>query len=307
MRIQGVRSIDGSEEFRLRDTHQIVTMPNHEMIASSEGLGWQNVYAVVQREAAYESYLDAVNDHLFIFHLKGSVGIHWSTSGHDLDGRVTPGHYDFFPGREGVDVQLGGSIETMHLYLRRSIVDAVIEDMLGGDPGQIALNPVFNGSDPFLEQIAVSMRGALNDDSLASRLYVEQLSWTLAAHLVHSSCRTEPASPAYGGLSKQQLRRVIDFIEVNMEKPLNLQELAAAACLNPVYFGRQFKRTTNLSPHQFVIQHRIERAKSLLATTSQPIAEIAAACGFCHQEHLTRVFRIRCGTTPSAYRRASSF
>jgi AraC family transcriptional regulator len=306
MRIQGDRSVDRSEEFRLRDTHQIVTMPNHEMIVSSEGLGWANVYAVIQREAAYNSYLDAVNDHLFIFHLKGSVGIHWSTSGHDLDGRVTPGHYDFFPGREGVDVQLDGSIETMHLYLRRSIVDAVIEDMLG-DPKQITLNPVFNGSDPFLEQIAVSMRGALNDNSLASKLYVEQLSWTLAAHLVHSSSRRVPASYTYGGLSKQQLKRVIDFIEVNMEKPLDLNDLSRAACLNPVYFGRQFKRTTNMSPHQFVIQRRIERAKSLLATTSQPIAEVAAACGFCHQEHLTRVFRIRCGTTPSAYRRASSF
>jgi AraC family transcriptional regulator len=306
MRIQGDRNLDRSEEFRLRDTHQIVTMPNHEMIASSEGLGWANVYAVIQREAAYNSYLDAVNDHLFIFHLKGSVGIHWSTSGHDLDGRVTPGHYDFFPGREGVDVQLDGSIETMHLYLRRGIVDAVIEDMLG-DPKQITLNPVFNGSDPLLEQIAVSMRGALNDNSLASKLYVEQLSWTLAAHLVHSSARRAPASYTYGGLSKQQLKRVIDFIEVNMEKPLDLNDLSRAACLNPVYFGRQFKRTTNMSPHQFVIQRRIERAKSLLATTSQPIAEIAAACGFCHQEHLTRVFRIRCGTTPSAYRRASSF
>jgi AraC family transcriptional regulator len=306
MRIQGDRSVDRGEEFRLRDTHQIVTMPNHEMIASSEGLGWANVYAVIQREAAYNSYLDAVNDHLFIFHLKGSVGIHWSTSGHDLDGRVTPGHYDFFPGREGVDVQLDGSIETMHLYLRRSIVDAVIEDMLG-DPKQITLNPVFNGSDPLLEQIAVSMRGALNDNSLASKLYVEQLSWTLAAHLVHSSSRRVPASYTYGGLSKQQLKRVIDFIEVNMEKPLDLNDLSRAACLNPVYFGRQFKRTTNMSPHQFVIQRRIERAKSLLATTSQPIAEVAAACGFCHQEHLTRVFRIRCGTTPSAYRRTSSF
>jgi AraC family transcriptional regulator len=306
MRIHGDRGADRNEEFRLRDTHQIVTMPNHEMIASSEGLGWANVYAVIQREAAYNSYLNAVNDHLFIFHLKGSVGIHWSTSGHDLDGRVTPGHYDFFPGREGVDVQLDGSIETMHLYLRRSIVDAVIEDMLG-DPKQITLNPVFNGSDPLLEQIAVSMRGALNDNSLASKLYVEQLSWTLAAHLVHSSARRVPLSYSYGGLSKQQLKRVIDFIEVNMEKPLDLNDLSRAACLNPIYFGRQFKRTTNMSPHQFVIQRRIERAKSLLATTSQPIAEVAAACGFCHQEHLTRVFRIRCGTTPSAYRRTSSF
>jgi AraC family transcriptional regulator len=50
----------------------------------------------------------------------------------------------------------------------------------------------------------------------------------------------------------------------------------------------------------------VERAKRLLESTRQPIAEVAAACGFCHQEHLTRVFRARCGTTPSVYRKSSS-
>jgi AraC family transcriptional regulator len=177
---------------------------------------------------------------------------------------------------------------------------------LGEDPGQIKLRPVFNGSDAFLEQIGACIRGALNDNSRANALYVEQLSWTLAAHLVRTHCRKPSSAPLSGGLSQQQLRRVIDFIEAHMEKSLDLHELSAAACLNPVYFGRQFKRTTNMSPHQFVIQRRLERAKTLLATTSQPIAEIAAGCGFCHQEHLTRLFRSRCGITPSAYRKSFS-
>jgi AraC family transcriptional regulator len=303
---RNISSIGYGEAFGSRDTHQIAIMPNHEMIASSEGLGWQNLYVVLQREAAYSSYLNPVNDHLFVFHLRGSVGIHWSTSDQDVAGRVTPGHFDFVPGREGLDVHLGGSIETMHLYLRRSIVDAVIEDMLGEDPSQIKLRPVFNGSDALLEQVGVCIRNALHDNSRANTLYVEQLSWTLAAHLVRNHCRKASSAPPIGGLSQQQLRRVIDFIEAHMEKPLDLRNLSAAACLNSVYFGRQFKRTTNMSPHQFVIQRRLERAKTLLATTSQPIAEIAAGCGFCHQEHLTRLFRSRCGITPSAYRKSFS-
>jgi AraC family transcriptional regulator len=294
------------EPFSLRDTHQISIMPNHETIASSEGLGWQNLYVVLQREAAYASYLNPVNDHLFVFHLRGSVGIHWATADQDVAGRVIPGHFDFFPGREGLDVNLGGSIETMHLYLRRSVVDAVIEDMLGEDPNEFRLRPVFNGSDSFLEQMGACIRGALNDRSRANALYVEQMSWTLAAHLVRNHCRKMAPASATGGLSQQQLRRVIDFIEANMEKPLDLRDLAAAACLNSVYFGRQFKRTTQLSPHQFIIQRRLERAKTLLATTAQPIADIAAGCGFCHQEHLTRLFRSRCGITPWAYRKAFS-
>jgi len=299
------RGVPASDEFKMQDTHRIVAMPNHEMLASSEGLGWRNVYAVVQREAAFDSYLDAVNDHLFIFHLKGSVGIRWSVSGHQLDGRVTPGHFDFFPGREGVGVQLSGPVETMHLYLRRSIVDAVVEDMFG-DPTALKLNPIFNRNDPFLEQIAMSMRTSIADDGVASRIYVEQLSWALAAHLVRSSVPHVPHAIDGGGLSKQQLRRVIEFIDANLGRRLELDDLAAASCLSAVYFGRQFKRTTDMSPHQFVIQRRVERAKRLLTSTTQSIVEIAAACGFCHQEYLTRVFRMKCGTTPFAYRKAAS-
>src|SRR5271155_336072 len=281
------RSIPASDEFRIHDTHRIVVMPNHQMLASSEGLGWRNVYAVVQREDAFDSYLDAVNDLLFIFHLKGSVGIHWSVSGHQMDGRVTPGHFDFFPGREGVGVRLAGSIETMHLYLRRSIVDAVVEDMFGNSTA-LKLNPIFNGTDPFLEQIAMSMRTSISDDSVVSRIYVEQLSWALAAHLVRSSVPHVAHAVDGTGLSKQQLRRVIEFIDANLARRLELDDLAAASCLSAVYFGRQFKRTTDMSPHQFVIQRRVERAKRLLTSTTQSIVEIAAACGFCHQEYLTR-------------------
>jgi len=306
MRHPPVQAAISNDEFKMKDTHRIVAMPDHELMASSEGLGWRSVYAVIQREAAYDSYLDPVNDHLFIFHLKGSVGIQWSMPDHAIDGRVTPGRYDFLPGGEGLGVRLGGSIETMHLYLRRTIVDTVIEEMWGGAE-LLKLIPIFNGSDPFVEQIAIAIRSALTDNSWTGKLYVEQLSWALAAHLVHSCSPRKPPGVHKSGLSRQQLRRVLEFVEANMDQHLDLDDLSAVAGLHPAYFGRLFKRATNMSAHQFVMQRRLERAKQLLASTSQPIAEVAAACGFCHQEHLTRIFRARSGTTPSAYRKAASW
>jgi AraC family transcriptional regulator len=291
--------------FNGHETHRIVSMPTHQLIASSEGLGWRNMYAVVQREAPFDSYLDAVDDHLFVFHLRGSVGIHWSMSERTVDGWVTPGRYDYFPGGRGLGVRLRGSIETMHLYLRNRVVDATIAEMqVGGE--RVTLEPVFNGFDPFIIQMAIALRSALNDRSTASQIYVERLSWALAAHLVHSSDHAQATDPLAGGLSNDQLRRVIAYIDANIDSALDVDKLSSAASLHPVYFGRQFKRATNTSPHQFVIGRRVERAKRLLESTRQPIAEVAAACGFCHQEHLTRVFRARCGTTPSVYRKSSS-
>jgi AraC family transcriptional regulator len=292
-------------EFSMRDTHQIAAMPNHKMLASSEGLGWRTIYAVVQRESPYDAYLDEVKDHFFVFHLRGSVAIQWSLAGNDFDGHVTPGHYEYFPCRQSVGVQLKGTIETMHLYLRNSIVEQVSADIVASSNSR-GLRPVFNGSDPLLVQLAMSIRLALNERRMASRLYVEHLSWTFAAHLVHSSRQAVlSAALRSQGLSRRQLQRVVEFIEENLEKDLGVEDLARAASLNPAYFGRQFKKATNLSPHQFVTQRRVERAKRLLAVDGSSIADIAVACGFCHQEHLTRTFRARCGITPAAYREAS--
>jgi AraC family transcriptional regulator len=103
-------------------------------------------------------------------------------------------------------------------------------------------------------------------------------------------------------LSERRLRRVVDFIETNLDRDPSLAELAAVSGLSPVYFARQFRRSTGLAPHQYLLRARIERAKRLLSLGELPIAGIALDCGFCHQEHLTRAFRKFCGTTPAAYR-----
>jgi AraC family transcriptional regulator len=58
------------------------------------------------------------------------------------------------------------------------------------------------------------------------------------------------------------------------------------------------------APHQYLMQRRVEQAKRRLGETNTGIAEIAIACGFANQEHLSRLFKRACGTTPAAYRKA---
>ena len=68
-------------------------------------------------------------------------------------------------------------------------------------------------------------------------------------------------------------------------------------------FGRMFRSTFHTTPHQFLLELRVQRAKQLLATTTVPIAEIAAQCGFPIPSHFTTTFRSRTGVTPTEYRR----
>lgn len=73
--------------------------------------------------------------------------------------------------------------------------------------------------------------------------------------------------------------------------------------MSQYYFSRLFKQSTGVSPYQYVMQLRIERAKYLLQTTSLPIAAIAQQVGFTNQNQLTIQFRKFAQTTPSNYRK----
>ena len=68
------------------------------------------------------------------------------------------------------------------------------------------------------------------------------------------------------------------------------------------HFSRLFKARTGLTPHRYLLQQRIVRAKSLLGDPSLHIAEIAARCGFAHQQHFADAFRRSVGLTPTGYR-----
>src|SRR5262249_41618803 len=82
-----------------------------------------------------------------------------------------------------------------------------------------------------------------------------------------------------------------------------VEELAKQALLSVSYFGRAFKVTFSDTPRAYLIQLRLERAKDLMLSTQEPLSQIALACGFADQAHLSRAFRRVMGETPAAWRR----
>ncbi len=107
-----------------------------------------------------------------------------------------------------------------------------------------------------------------------------------------------------GALSRVQVERVVDYMEAYLGEPISLQDLAEASGLSASHFARRFKSATGMPPHQYLIALRVERAKRMLLQ-NEAIVEVALACGFSHQEHLTRIFRRFTGVTPANYRRAA--
>ena len=111
-----------------------------------------------------------------------------------------------------------------------------------------------------------------------------------------------PAPQAYGGLSPGAMRRVREYVDVHLGESIDLSMLAAAAGLSVHHFARQFKQSAGVTPHVYLTQQRVERARDLLVQTDLPLAEIALVVGFFDQGHLARHFRHRLGTTPREFR-----
>lgn len=110
-----------------------------------------------------------------------------------------------------------------------------------------------------------------------------------------------------GGLSARPFSRVCELIKERLREPLSVAEMAAAAGLSTAHFARAFKQTTGKTPHQFMVEQRLERAR--LALTRNPdgkLASVAIDFGFFDQSHFTRHFRRKFGITPADFVRQSA-
>jgi AraC-like DNA-binding protein len=104
------------------------------------------------------------------------------------------------------------------------------------------------------------------------------------------------------GLTRTQLQQVLDYIQTHLDRDLSLAELAEVINISPTYFASVFKQAIAISPHQYVIQQRVERAKLMLSKTDLAIADIALQVGFSSQSHLTQQFKRLTGMTPKQIR-----
>jgi transcriptional regulator GlxA family with amidase domain len=109
-----------------------------------------------------------------------------------------------------------------------------------------------------------------------------------------------------GGLAPWQIRKVRNYVAEHLGERIATTDLADAAELSASHFARAFKVSLGLSPHGYVTEQRIARARALIFGTDLPLCEVALLCGFADQAHLSRLFRRLVGQSPAAWRRANA-
>lgn len=95
----------------------------------------------------------------------------------------------------------------------------------------------------------------------------------------------------------------VAFIKAHYDEAITLADIAATAHMSQYYFSRQFKKACGYSPHEYLIMTRINRAKHLLKTTSQPVKVVAQSVGYNNITTFTNTFTARVGLSPSAFRK----
>lgn len=151
---------------------------------------------------------------------------------------------------------------------------------------------------PALASLLAQAHDAVIRNPEEARGYLRQ-----AINLLRHQWRGLPQEARIGALAPWQVRRLREYIEANLDQSLHVSELAAvASCGRSSHFTRAFRISFGQSPHAYVVQQRVARAMTMMRETTEPLAEIAIACGCSDQAHLCRLFREVVGCSPGKWR-----
>ncbi len=224
-----------------------------------------------------------------------------SASGKLVRTKGSPGNLCITPAGQAIGAFWDKTLDNMGILLEPNfIVRTAVENHFNS---AFEFTEIYRKEDLLIQHIGLALLAEAESETPAGRLYAESLIQTLTLHLLknYSTANLKPEN-SNGGLSGYKLRRAQEFIRANLEEDLSLAEIAAASDLSQFHFARAFRKSTGLTPQQYLMNQRIERAKELLAKDDLPIVEISLQTGFKNQSHFTTLFRKFTKFTPKMWR-----
>lgn len=239
-------------------------------------------------------------DHLIMLHLSPPSLVEFREHGQSYRKQITPGMICLIPANIPYATRWYESVEVLLLAFEPDLINKIATDSFSAQRTELALRR--GQEDALIREIMLALKAELMTGYLAGSLYSESLVATLISHLIrHYSVSKDSISKSPNPLSDHKIKLVIDYVHEHLDQTLKLAELAALAGVSQYYFLRLFKQHIGLTPYQYVVRQRVERAKHLLKQKTMPIADIALHCGFANQSHLTKLFRQVMGVTPKQY------
>lgn len=287
----------------------VLTSATH-VVRSSLPYSWKRLVVEEHLMPAGERAGATLDRHMLVLHRK-MVQIEFSGDKTDnLSRSKLQGRVNYLPGRITLTPfgtllparQCSTSSEIMVCALDPNFVQEVMsreDDLAQRVPSEPRLNLMDSATTKLIELLMEK----LGTGSTSGELYVESLTYALTLRfLLLCSDRLAGRETAHV-LPQIRLKRVLKHIEDGLASDLSLSSLAQEVGYSSGHFLRMFRNSMGVTPYQYLIRCRIDRARNLLHRGNLSLCQIALSCGFASQSHLTQMFREHVGTTPGHYRR----
>ncbi|KAB0657108.1 helix-turn-helix domain-containing protein [Burkholderia territorii] len=197
---------------------------------------------------------------------------------------------------------LYGKFDFLLVELSHAYLDGLGREHDGSGIGGLTCAP--DVQDAALGHLAHAVADSLDESGALNALFVEQMGLAISTHVARRYGNPDARDLRHKGLlSPAKAARAKELLMERVDLGVSIKEVANECDLSRGYFIRAFTRTTGRTPHQWLLEQRVIRARQLIETTYMSLAEIAAECGFADQSHLNRVFARIVGRPPGAWRR----
>ncbi len=276
----------------------------HPPILASDRANWNNIYFAHFRQPACEVPEYVSSQHMICMNVGKPVRLKQAVDGQDKTVYSVPGDLGIYPAYLSQKFSWNEEVEFFNLFLTPSFLAQVGYDVFGSDRLELIPN-LTTLFDPLIQQIGLALKTSLEIDGKNSNLYADSMAHALVVHLLsrYSTHSPQTIKISTSGLTQRQQKQVFEYIHVNLDRNISLAELAAILQLSTYHFAHLFKNSTGISPHQYLIRCRIERAKQLLILDNLSLAAVAQAVGFASQGHFTYHFKRLVGITPKVFLR----
>lgn len=241
--------------------------------------------------------LPALPDPMFVVHISGKPTVRtWERDGWSENCSL-PGCATIVPSGQPTGWLVDGELDVVTL--------SVGSDDLQRAPALDQFKRMrFAFSDPLGVALTRQVLGELYSPQTKERdIYLGALVDALKAHMLRGPINANSMDIPTSAFSSYRIHHIMNSIVERPDANHSLEEMAAQVGLTPTHFCRVFKKATGVSPHQYVMRARLDRAQQMLEQSDTPIAVIADALGFTSQSHFTRAFRQFAGETPSDFRK----
>lgn len=237
-----------------------------------------------------------VISHRLVINIGPSLTVHWRTENEVWQSSIyQKGHIAIVPNGGYNETAWDSSLHAIIIALNPDFAQQLLER-------DITPREVRGLADPSLFRLALEFKDELQHGHEAAQIKGDALAIATAVHVMTrypNSCH--PLYAPKGKLSSGQLIRVVEYCNAFIDQPIRLQQLSQQAHLSPYHFIRQFRNTVGLSPYQYLLNLRIEKARQLIKQHKYSMTEVAYRLGYSDLAHFSNAFKRITGCTPQKY------